>query len=222
MFVKNYMTRNPVTISPEDNHPQAVNIMRKRKIRHLPVTDNGKLVGIVVEKDLLSNQPSPATTLSIYEIYALLETLHVRQFMSRPVITVEGDCPIEEAACIMVDSKISCLPVMAGDALVGIITETDIFKVLVEALGGHEGGMRVTLGLPERVGELASISRQIADAGGNILSVTSSRLLDSGRRQVTIKEMGADKDKLAKTISDSGVEVVDIRATANYEPKLFG
>ena len=145
MFVKNFMTYNPVVISPDDNFPQAMNVIRKRKIRHLPVIERDKLVGIVVEKDLLSNQPSPATTLSLYEIYSLLETLRIRQIMSRPVITVAGDCPLEEAARIMVENKISCLPVMEGDKLVGIITETDVFKVLVEVLGGKEDGVRLTL-----------------------------------------------------------------------------
>src|SRR5512147_1058007 len=124
MFVRSYMTRNPITVSPDANFPQAISLVRKHKIRHLPVLENDRLVGIVVEKDLLSNQPSPATTLSVYEIYSLLETLRVRQIMSRPVITVEGDCPVEEAARIMLENKISCLPVMEGEKLIGIITET--------------------------------------------------------------------------------------------------
>ena len=131
-----YMTVNPVFVSPDDNFHQAMHALRKQGVSHLPVLEKNHLVGIVVEKDLLSNQPSPATTLSLYEIYSLLETLRIRQMMSRPVITVEGDCPLEEAARIMVEHKISCLPVMDGENLVGIITETDVFKALVEVLGG--------------------------------------------------------------------------------------
>lgn len=221
MFVKTYMTPNPITITPDSTHPQAMSILRKNKIRHLPVVENNRLVGIIVEKDLLSNQPSPATTLSVYEIYSLLEMLRVRQMMSRPVITVEGDCPVEEAARIMVENTISCLPIMDGKTLIGIITETDIFKVLVDALGGTEAGSRMTLRLPEQVGQLASIAGDIADAGGNIVAVTSSRLMEGGYREVTIKEQGADPEALKGKISKSGLEVIDLRASRSYQPQMF-
>lgn len=221
MFVKTYMTPNPVTVAPDATHPQAMSTLRKNKIRHLPVVEHGRLVGILVEKDLLSNQPSPATTLSVYEIYSLLEMLRVRQMMSKPVVTVQGDCPIEEAARIMVENKISCLPIMDGNKLVGIITETDIFKVLVDALGGQEAGLRITLRIPEEVGQLASIAGHIASAGGNIVAVTTSRLMEGDHRQVTIKEMGADPDALKKQIQSSGLEVVDLRSSTPYQPQMF-
>ncbi len=221
MFVKDYMTPDPTIISPEDNFPQAISMIRKRKIRHLPVVENGRLVGIVVEKDLLSNQPSPATVLSIYEIYSLLETLRIRQIMNRPVITVEGDCPIEEAARIMVENRISCLPIMDGEKLVGIITEADVFRVLVEVLGGKEDGFRFTLRLAEQVGELANLSGKIAQAGGNIVAVTSSSVLDDGRREVVIKESGADPAVLTQVIKDVKAEIVDMRPSSHYQPRLF-
>lgn len=222
MFVRDYMTLNPVTVTPETTFPQALNVIRKEKIRHLPVMENGQLVGIVVEKDLLSNQPSPATTLSVYEIYALIETLHVRQMMKSPVITVEGNCPIEEAARIMVENQISCLPIMDGNALLGIITETDIFKVLVSVLGGQQRGNRLTLRLPDRIGELAAVSARIADAGGNIFAVTTARGRASHLAEVTIKETGADREMLMKWLTESGIEVVDVRASEKYPPRLFG
>lgn len=221
MFVKTFMTQQPITVSPDDNFPQAMSVIRKRKIRHLPVLDKDKLIGIVVESDLLSNQPSPATTLSLYEIYSLLETLRIRQIMSRPVIAVEGDCPLEEAARIMVENKISCLPVMDGVKLVGIITETDVFKVLVEVLGGKEDGIRLTLSLPDRAGVLANISRQIADAGGNIVAVTTTSV-EGGKRETMIKETGADREKVESFLEKSEVEVIDLRTSSPYEPRLFG
>ncbi len=183
--------------------------------------EKGKLVGIIVEKDLLSNQPSPATTLSLYEIYSLLESLRIRQIMSQPVITVEGDCPLEEAARIMVENKISCLPVMDGEALVGIITETDVFKVLVEVLGGNEEGVRITLRLPDRAGELADISRQIADLGGNIIAVTTTSMED-GKRETMIKEIGASPDQIEALMKQKEFEVIDLRTTGPYAPRLFG
>ena len=236
MFVRNYMTPNPFTVEPDVSYPEAMGILRRKKIRRLPVVEHDRLIGIVVEDDLLSNQPSPATAISIHEMYALLERLRVRQIMSRPVITVEGICPIEEAARIMVEHKIGCLPVMDGDKLIGIITETDIFKTLVEVLGGQETGIRLTLRLPDRVGELARITAQIAEisgydrwftaqiaqAGGNIFAVTTSRLLDEAHREVTVKEIGADQDSLMALLRESDTNVLDMRPSAKYQPRLFG
>ena len=222
MFVRSYMTVDPVCVSPDDNFHQAMHVLRKRKVRHLPVMEGDRLVGIVVEKDLLSNQPSQATSLSLYEIYSLLESLRVRQMMSRPVITVEGDCPLEEAARIMVENKFSCLPVMDGDRLVEIITETDVFKALVEMLGGEAEGMRFVLRAPDRVGQLALITNRIAEAGGNILAVTTSRLHEDGTRNVMIKETGAQREPLLGLEQGTEAEVVDIRPTSRYEPRKFG
>lgn len=221
MFVRDYMTRHPVTIEPDATFPQAITILRKQKIRRLPVVENGQLVGIVVEKDLLSNQPSPATTLSVHEIYSLLESLRIRQIMHSPVFTICSDCPVEEAARIMVEKRIGCLPVMENDQLVGIITETDIFKTMVEVLGGDEKGTRLTLHLPDRKGELAALTSKIAAAGGNILAVTSSGLFD-GVREVTIKTSGIDSQALEKSLKESDVKIIDIRSSTHMHPMVYG
>jgi acetoin utilization protein AcuB len=222
MFVRNFMTLEPAVVSPDDNFTQAMHILRKCKVRHLPVIENNRLVGVVVEKDLLSNQPSQATTLSLYEIYSLLESLRIRQMMSYPAITVEGDCPLEEAARIMVENTISCLPVMDGDKLVGIITETDIFKALVELFGGEAEGVRLVLRTPDRVGQLAKLVTRIAEAGGNILAVTNTPVLDDCCREVMIKETGAKRSALLFIEDDMEVKVIDARPTTRYEPHLFG
>jgi acetoin utilization protein AcuB len=211
MFVRNHMTKD-----------QAMTLMREKKIRRLPVVDHGKLVGIVVEKDMLSNQPSPATTLSIHEIYGLLERLRMRQIMTSPVYTVEGDCPLEEAARVMVENKIGCLPVMDGESLVGIITETDIFKAMMEFLGGAENGIRLTVRLPEQVGALANVVTCIADAGGNIVAATTSRLYENQHREVTIKESGAEPDKLEALVRNTGADIIDMRSGSRYQPRVFG
>jgi len=111
---------------------------------------------------------------------------------------------------------------MEGEKLVGIITETDIFKTLVEVLGGEETGTRLILRLPERVGELARATSQIAEAGGNIIAVTTSRILEDSQREVTIKESGADPETLKNLLKSSGTIVVDLRWSAQYQPRLFG
>jgi acetoin utilization protein AcuB len=222
MLVRNHMTSDPVTADLKTTYAEARELMRENRIRRLPILNRGDLVGIVVEKDLLSNQPSPATTLSVYEMLSLLERLTLGQIMTRPVVTVEGDCPMEEAARIMVARKIGCIPVMKTDRLVGIITETDIFKTLVEVLGGEETGTRLILRLPERKGELARTTAQIAEAGGNIIAVTTSRILEDSQREVTIKESGADPDTLKNLLESSGTAIVDLRSSSPYQPRLFG
>src|SRR5689334_10319222 len=139
MKVRQRMTPSPITISPSTSHSEAVTVMRENHIRRLPVVDkNGKLVGIISHKDLLSTSPSPATTLSVYEIYTLLDELTVEKFMIHPVLAVEDDCSIATAAGFMIEHKIGCLPVMHEGKLIGIITETDIFRTFVEVLGGGE------------------------------------------------------------------------------------
>jgi len=215
------MTPDPLTASPDTNFPQAMNLIRRHKVRCLPILEKDRLVGIVVHADLLSNQPSPVANLSLSETYLFLESIRMRQIMSRPVITVEGDCPLEEAARIMVENTISFLPVMDGDWLVGIITETDVFKALVELLGGAQTGFRLTLHLPERIGGLADVTGRIAASGGNILALTTSRLLDESYRIVTIKETGANREALIESLRELDVEVLDVRESTRYQPRRF-
>jgi len=123
MLVKERMSRHPITIRPETSLYDALRIMRESKVRRLPVLDkHNKLVGIVLEKDLLYAEPSPATSLSVYEVNYLVSKIKIEDLMTREVITVTEDCPLEEAARIMVDNGIGGLPVMRGDLLVGMIT----------------------------------------------------------------------------------------------------
>ena len=222
MFVRDYMTHDPLNVSPETTYPDAIRLMRERKIRRLPVMKKGKLVGVVVEKDLLSNQPSPATTLSIHEMYGLLERLQVQQMMSSPVVTATINCPMEAAAGIMIEYKIGCLPVMDGDRLVGIITETDIFKAFVSVLGGFVEGVRLTVQLPDRVGELAKIAEDIAEAKGNILAVTTTNINKDATSEVTIKETGADVEVLKKLLAKREISIIDLRTNIDYSPRRFG
>src|SRR5512146_2129724 len=136
MLVGSRMTRNVITGTPRMSHHEALDLLRKHKIERLPILDGKRLVGIVSEEDLLSTAPSPATTLSIYEIYTLLDKLTLDKIMVSPVVTVAPDCPLVDAAQIMIKYRVGCLPILDGDTLVGIITETDVLKILVEVLGG--------------------------------------------------------------------------------------
>ena len=128
--------------------------MKRERIRRTPVVKDGKMVGIVSDKDLLNASPSPATSLSVWEMNYLLSKITVRDVMTKKVLTVTEDTPIEEAARIMADNKIGGLPVMRNDHVVGIITETDLFKIFLELMGAREPGVRGTVLVLDKPGEL--------------------------------------------------------------------
>ncbi|HEX9115347.1 MAG TPA: CBS and ACT domain-containing protein [Anaerolineae bacterium] len=212
MLVGERMTRNPVTISEDANIDDALHLMRERKVRRLPVVDHSsKMVGIVSDKDLLHAAPSPATSLSVYEVHYLLSKLTVKKVMSCPVVTVGVRTPLEEAARIMADNKIGGLPVVEDDKLIGIITETDIFKILLELLGARVPGLRVTLRAPEVKGMLARITSAISTRGGNIISLVTFGE-EAGGRQIVIKTSEIDQDALAAALAELGVTIVDVRS----------
>lgn len=215
MLVKDRMTPNPITVTPDTTHKQAAELMREHNIHHLPVVNKeGKVIGIVVEEDLLAAQPSPATTLSIYEIHGLLSRLKLKDIMSHPVHSTTPDCPLEEAARLMLENGIGCLPIMENDTLIGIITDTDIFQSLVTILGGGREGARFTLRLPNKPGVLAQIAKTVAEAGGNIISITTWHSTDDNKAHITIKEQGANYPVLKQSLDDlAEVDVVDIRET---------
>ncbi len=214
MKVGQRMTRNPITITPDVTVPEAQAIMRREKVQRLPVLDNnGRLVGIVTSLDLIHASPSPATSLDIYEMHYLLSKLKVEKIMTRQVITVTEDLPIEEAARIMVDNKISGLPVMRGDILVGIITETDLFKLFIELFGARHKGIRLTLLLPEKKGELAKVSNAITECGGNIVSFAIFEGEDPTNGYCTLKVTGVEKATLLEAVTPLVEKVVDVRET---------
>jgi len=214
MLVKERMSRHPITIRPDVSLFDALRIMREEKVRRLPVLDeDGKLVGIVLEKDLLYAAPSPATSLSVYEMNYLISKIKVEDLMTRNVITVTEDCPLEEAAKIMVDNNIGGLPVMRGDKLVGMITESDLFKVFLELLGARVWGLRVTIKVEEGRGVLARLTQALASHGANIVSLGTFWGDDPTNREITFKVQGIDRATMEEIIRELGAELVDIRDT---------
>lgn len=212
MLVRERMSTQPVTIRTDTSITEALRTMREKQVRRLPVLDEeGKLAGIVSEKDLLYASPSPASSLSIYEMHYVLSQLLVTELMSRDVITVTPDTPLEEAALLMVNNTIGGLPVVEGDKLVGIITETDIFKVFLELLGARVEGLRLTLGIPERKGEMARITTAIAQLGGNILALGTFLGDDPTNAVVTVKVEDVDQEALKDAMRDLGFDILDAR-----------
>jgi acetoin utilization protein AcuB len=212
MLVGERMTQDPVTVRDDVGIEDALKLMRDRNVRRLPVLDeDGDLVGIVSDKDLLYASPSPATSLSVHELHYLLSKLTVRQVMSYPVISVNEYTPLEEAAAIMADNKIGGLPVLRDGKLAGIITETDMFKIFIEVLGARTKGVRVTMMVPEARGIMAQVTQEIAQLGGNILSLVQFYGDDPSTAEIVVKVEGVDQEDLTETLGSIAVEILDVR-----------
>jgi acetoin utilization protein AcuB len=212
MLVRERMSKHPLTVKPDAPVDATLKRMRDEKVRRFPVVDeDGNLVGMVSEKDLLYAAPSPATSLSVYEMHYLYSRIKVAEVMQRNVISVPDDAPIEEAARIMVDHKIGGLPVMRNGELVGIITETDIFKAFMEMLGARDPGLRLTLLCPERRGLLAQLASVVAEMGGNIISLGTFYGEDATSTFITIKVSGVDQEVLVERLKPHVLEICDVR-----------
>ncbi len=211
MLVGERMTRDPVTIRDDEGIDEGLHLMRERKVRRLPVLNrSGQMVGIVADTDLLHAAPSPVSSLSVHEMHYLLARLKIKQVMSSPVISVSPDMPIEEAACIMADKRIGGLPVLEDGKLAGIITETDIFKVLVELLGARTPGLRLTVAVPNAKGVLAGLTVAIANLGGNIISLGTYGCTPEGCR-ITLKIGDVEAEPLRNAMANVSVKVVELR-----------
>ena len=213
MLVRERMTSPAVTITPETPFQEALKLMRDKKFRRLPVVDSaGKIVGIVSERDMLHASPSPATSLSVWEVNYLLWKLKISDIMTHNVLTLNQDTPIEDAANLMVTHKIGGVPVVDDSGkVVGVITETDIFRAFVEMLGGGEHGLRLTVQVPTGSGTLAKLAGKIAEQGGVILSVGSMDRETDGAREVVVKVKGVTKDNLIPALESIGDHVIDAR-----------
>lgn len=189
MFVKDKMTPNPVTVTPDVSISTAFGIMKEQSFRRLPVVQGGKLIGIVTEKELQQVSPSKATTLSVFELNYLLEKTTIKDAMSRDPITVQDDDLIEKAALLMRTNKVGALPVMHGDRLVGLITESDIFDAFIDTMGFRNPGVRLDLRLEDRAGSIAAVINAISEAGGNITHLT---MHGDGELVVRISEQNSE------------------------------
>ena len=216
MLVRQRMTKKLITITPETPVAEALSFMRQNQVRRLPVTNKrGQLVGIVSEKDLLYASPSPATSLSVYEVGYLLSKLKVREIMTKELVTVSADAPLEEAARIMIDNQVSGLPVMEGADLIGIITETDIFKTILEMLGARESGIRLTLKVTNEKGAFGKITGKIAALGGDIITLGTFYGDDRTTGIVILKVRGVEEATLREAMQEISVDIQDSRLSSS-------
>lgn len=211
MFVGERMSRPVISVTPETPINDVLAMFKKEHIRRAPVMKDGKLVGIVSEKDLLNASPSDVTTLSVWEMNYLISKVKVKNVMTKKVITVTKDTPIEEAARIMADKKIGGLPVVDGEKVVGMITETDLFKVFLELMGARDKALRVTASVDDKPGVLAKVTKAIADAGGNFVSFGFFSGEDASTKTLTFKVEGIKKEEIKKVLGNAVRKFWDVR-----------
>ena len=211
MLVRDRMTPNPETVTTDTSLKEALDLVRSRPFRHLPVVDeDGKLVGIVTEKSLVYASPTPTTTLSVFEVDYILSRTKIGQVIQGLVVTVGPDLPVEEAARVMVDHRFGCLPVVENGELIGIISDTDIFRAFVEGLGGGHSSLRITVVVPEEVGSLARITNRVTALGGNIYSLGIFWGKRPDDRVVAFRLEGVDRETAVQALEVDGIQVVHV------------
>jgi len=212
-FMREMIQRNPVTISPDASFLEARNLIHKRGIRHLPVVDNDhKVVGIVTDADIRKAAPSDATTLSIYELNYLLDKLKVSAFMTPKdkLITITPDTLIEEAVQLMRDHKIGCLPVLEGENLYGIFTETDALDHLVDIFGLKQKGTRLTVAFEDKPGMILGMLEVFKKHDVNVISIVSPSFMIEGKRIAAIRIRTEEYEPIARDLEKAGYPVLSI------------
>ncbi len=208
MFVINRMTKNPMTVTADTKVDEVAHLMKKHNFRRLPVVDDGKLVGFLSDSDLMCVAPSPATTLSRYEINSLLAKICVRDIMKKDVVSVNVDATIEEAALIMYKNKIGGMPVVSNmGAVVGVITETDIFKTFVDVMGLADGKTRITLEVTDKIGVVKDIAEIFGQAGVSIDSLITCKKEDN-KYEIVIRGDITNIDDIKAKLEAKGYKVV--------------
>jgi len=208
MRIKDVMTRNPITVESETLVLDAQRIMKENNIRRLPVVDKGKLVGIVTKHDLLEASPSPATSLSVFELNYLLSRMRVKEIMKKNPMTLTPDTPFEEALRLGQEKKIGSFPVVENGKLVGITTESDIIRFVTRALGIKEEGSRITIeGLGAKLGDLEKIVSIANQHHTVILSMMSLPRPENKDWMIVLRLKTNDPDPIAKDFRKAGFNV---------------
>jgi acetoin utilization protein AcuB len=175
MLIKDWMAKDPVTITEDTSMIKAIHIMKERRFRRIPVVAQGKLVGMVTDRDLKEASPSKATTLDVHELYYLLAELQVQEIMSRNPVSVSQDETVEHAAQIMLEHTISGLPVVdASGTVVGIITQSDVFRAFMHITGILQGGVQFALRLEDKPGLIKEVVDVLRARGARLVSLLSS------------------------------------------------
>ncbi|MGD8883912.1 MAG: CBS and ACT domain-containing protein [Desulfobacterales bacterium] len=198
MLVKNWMSKNVVSIDVNDSMQDAMRLLKEHGIRMLPVMSKGRLVGIVTDRDLKKASASDATTLEIHELLYLLQEIKVKDIMTKDPITVPPDYTAEETAQVLLDSKISGAPVVDDNGqVVGIITQTDLFRVLISLTGVGNGGIQFGFQVEDKPGSIKELADIIREYRGRMVSIlTSYDEVPDGYRKVYIRMHSIERPRL--------------------------
>jgi len=210
MYVGRVMNTYLVTVSPDTTIIKAKDIIEQKKINHLLVVDeNENLLGLISDRDVKQSWASPATTLSVHELNYLLTQLTVEMIMKKKIITISPDTTIEMAALIMQENRISALPVMEAEKLLGIITTTDVLEVLLRAIGVDEGSGRFIVLVKDRIGVVAEVSRLLKDQQISIQSLVTWPVKKfPGIYQLIMRVAFEDKEKAISVLTDGGFKIL--------------
>lgn len=203
MYVKQFMTSRVFTVSPDDNIADTMALMREKQINRLPVVEKGKLVGIVTDGDLREVSPSPATTLSIFELNYLVGKTPIREVAVKKVITCTPDTKIEDAALLMRENGIGALPVVEDGKLVGIVTESDIFDTFLDIMGFRSPGQRFVIETKDEVGVMVDLASIMKEHDVNITSLAVYHLRDN-RVQILARLNGERVNEVKESLAAKG------------------
>lgn len=210
MFVADRMAKNPITVTPDTKVDEAAILMKRYNFRRMPVVEEGRVVGIFSDRDLMKVAPSPATTLSKFEINSLLAKMTVREIMHKNVRTIHVDATIEEAALVMYKEKIGGLPVVSSmGAIVGMITETDIFKTFVDVMGLVDGKTRLTITVKDKVGVVKEVAEVFSTMGISIDSMVSCKI-DNDQYELVLRGDFDDVELIKEKLLEKGYAVTHI------------
>jgi acetoin utilization protein AcuB len=213
-FIKEKMKKELTTVRPDASFHEARTLIHDKGIRHLPVVDDkGMLVGLVTDRDIRRASPSDATTFSVHELHYLLAKLRVSSFMTGKdkLITISSDTIVEEAAQLMHDHKIGCLPVVeTGGKLVGMITETDILDLFVDVFGLRLKGTRIALALEDKPGQMFGALEVIKEKGVNVISVVSPSYQIEGKRVAAIRIQTDDYKPVVAELEKRGYQILSV------------
>ncbi len=192
MFVSDWMTKKVYTVTQNDSISDAIKLLKEKKVKHLPVVkDDSRIVGILSDRDIKDYTPSKVSTFDIHELNYILFTTKVSKIMVKNVITAAPDMPIEEAAMTMYDKNIGCLPVVDEDKLIGIISDKDLFRVLVDITGVRQGGNRFYVVLKDKLGVTGEVLDVLRKHGFTLDSVlTTYEGAQKGYKRVVVRTKG--------------------------------
>ncbi len=198
MLIKDWMSRDVITVNKDTSMLKASKIFKDNNFRRLPVVDeNGKLSGIVTDRDIKDASPSKATTLDVHELYYLLSEIKIKDIMTPRPFTIKVDDSLEKAAIKMLEKKVEGLPVVNEiNEVVGIITETDIFKALINITGAYQGGIKIGLKISSEPGSLKPVLDLLRSHGARIISVLTYHDQSAhGFRNVYMRIQDMDKSE---------------------------